>query len=976
MPEAPTPTKSRKHNLLTTLALVAALFAITLTLLPHAIGYGIKELIKTQGGEQITLGNVDFNPFTAALRIEDLRISRETKEQLILPELELHLEWLPLWKKQVVITGLSLSDVEMQLLHDTQGKQITVGGMLFDLFQDESAERGTAWNLKLDQIKLKQVSLTYRAPQLSTQLTVNELTLKGINTADTEEPLSLDFEGAIEKASVKLHGELTPLSAAPAFTGEVSIKDLTLAPYSQILKSRIDQIKGILTTKGKLSIQQHATQLPETTYNGTLTLNDFLVADSHHNLSGSGLIWKGNLQIKPDNALVEGSLNTKNIQYQNNADLSYQHAKTDWSGRLTLHSKAEENTIKGSGKLILMQPDLKLVDNHISIEQIELALQQGSIILSKDDLQLTHTGELKLIGTNIASAESTLFSESTEWDGLTELKQTQAGIHTATNGTLNSRSFQLSNTKDNTTIGYTAIDWHGQLEIDQTAERIEVNPTGDLRIEGLKATDLSAELGLLAVDSINLKQLNHPEPGQVAADQMQLNAITIGSAPNNEKQRPQLFISTVTLRQPSFSPNNGLVIAHIDATGLQQQVRRNANKSWNHDRLIDAISRWSSSKEDQNSPPAEMLPIQIGQITLEGDSLINFHDQTTEPAYQTRLRPTRLTIVDINSRTPEKPSNLTLKGILGESSTVDFTGTVRPFATKPTFDLKGRIEGLELPTLSAYTIPLMGYKLQSGKANSDIQLTAKAGQLEGGSDLVINQLEVEPLNAEKMAALQTQLSIPLETALGMLKDRNNQIKLTLPINGDMDNINVDPSDAINQAIGRAMKKGAKTYLATALFPFGTLLTLVEMAGDAAAKVQLDPIPFDPGSSQIKSDQHPYLEKVAQLLNDRPEIHIRLCGVTVESDRLNLQQQAEQKRAKIALEKQADGKEKRSEEVAVTQPPIEISDDQLNTLAVERTHAIESYLSERHSIKGERLISCQPRIESDKQKTTPRADLLI
>ncbi len=974
MPEAPTPTKSRKHNLLTTLALVAALFAITLTLLPHAIGYGIKELIKTQGGEQITLGNVDFNPFTAALRIEDLRISRETKEQLILPELELHLEWLPLWKKQVVITGLSLSDVEMQLLHDTQGKQITVGGMLFDLFQDESAERGTAWNLKLDQIKLKQVSLTYRAPQLSTQLTVNELTLKGINTADTEEPLSLDFEGAIEKASVKLHGELTPLSAAPAFTGEVSIKDLTLAPYSKLLKSQVDQIKGNLTTKGKLSIQQHASQLPEATYKGTLTLTDFLLADPQHNLSGSRLAWNGNLQIKPGNSMAEGRLGTENIQYQNDSDLNYKHTKADWSGQLTLHSKAEENTIKGSGKLVLMQADLRLIDDHIALAQTELALEQGTIILTKNNLQVTHRGELKLIGTNLSSAENKLHSESLVWNGLTELKQTPAGINTTTNGTLNSGSLELNNTKDNSAIGYSAIEWHGLLEINQTAEHTEINPTGDLKIEGFKATDYSDGLELLAVDLIDLQQLSHTEPGEVAAAQVVINALTIGKS-LKEKLPPQLFISSVTLRQPSFSPANGLVISHIEATDLKQQVRRNANKRWNYDHLIAAISRRSSAQTKPSRAPAESMPIQIGRIRLQGDSLINFYDQTTEPTYRTRLKPTQFTITDINNRTPEKPANISLKGILGESSTVDLTGTVLPFAAKPTFELKGRIEGLELPTLSAYTVPLMGYKLQSGKANSDIQLTAKAGQLNGGSELVINQLEVEPLSAEKMAALQAQLSIPLETALGMLKDKNNQIKLTLPINGDMDNINIDPSDAINQAIGRAMKKGAKTYLATALFPFGTLLTLVEIAGDAAAKVQLDPIPFNPGSSQIKPDQHAYLEKVAQLLNDRPEIHIRLCGVSDESDRLELQRQEEQKRAKIALEKQAGEKEKRPAET-VEQAPVNISDEQLNKLAIERTHAIERHLSERHSIKGERLISCQPRIEADKQKTAPRADLLI
>ncbi|MCW8945182.1 MAG: DUF748 domain-containing protein [Sedimenticola sp.] len=975
MPEAATPAKPRYSGLKTIATLIVILSVATISLLPQAIGYGLKKWITAQGGEKIAVSNVDFNPFTAELRIENLTIARNSKEQLTLPTLDLQLDWLPLWKKQIVITGLQLSDVGLQLHHNEEGKQLIVGGMKFDLTPTEAQQDGTPWKLRVDQIKLTNSTLIYNGPLLTSSATLNQLTLSGLDTANTEKTVKLLFDGVIDNASVSLNGEATPFSASPTFNGEISIKDLSMAAYSALLRPEIKQLKGNLNTSGTISLKQPSNKRVETAFNGSFRLNDFLADTSSQQLTGNELMWNGKLQTSLNNYALDGKLHTKNITYQDEQKLTYRHSQADWSGKLLVDLKPEQKAIKGNGRLTLKQPDLQNTGSHIKAEQAELTATQATLTLANDEREATVTAKLKLDGTTVSSSENELLSEAVTWDGTTELKQTAAGTLISADGRLDGEAFKVTENKLNLAIGYSTVKWLGLIGIEQTAGQVTVKPTGELLVEGLKADDLANNLGLFDIHSIQLEQINHSEAGIISAAQILASKITIGKSLTKSDHLPQLDIAAISLNLPSFSPDTGLSIDKIEATDLKQRLTRAADKSWNYDQLTRAIKRISTSENEPANPLGEPLPIQIGQITLLGDNEIAFLDQTTEPAFQTRLKPSTLTVTDISNHTPKKLAQFDLKGLIGESSTIDFTGSIKPFAAKTTFDLKGRIEGLELPRLSPYTAPLMGYKLQSGKANSDIQLSARAGKLEGSSDLIINQLEVEPLGTEKMAALQTQLSIPLETALGMLKDKNNQIKLNLPISGDIENITVDPSDAINQAIGRAMKKGAKTYLATALFPFGTLLTLVELAGDAAAKVQLDPIPFKPGSNLIQSEQDPYLEKVAQLLNDRPEIHIRLCGVTVDADRLALIEQEEQQRQARTQEKKDSEKGKKGE-VAAPLPPVSIIDEQLNRLATERAVAIERHLSEKHKIKGDRLISCLPRIETDKQKSQPRADLLI
>ncbi|MCW8891567.1 MAG: DUF748 domain-containing protein, partial [Sedimenticola sp.] len=969
------PAKKRHSRLILTLILVTLITALIVSLLPQALGYGLKKWISEQGGEQVTIGNIDFNPFTAELRIENLIVTREAQNQLTLPALELQLEWLPLWKRQIVITGIQLSETRLQLQHNSNGQQLVMGGMTFDLSSSGKPQEKSPWELRLEQISLKKSRLIYSSPQLNSSVTLNQLTLSDLNTADPEKPLKLSFEGTIDNANINLKGEATPLSTTPAFNGHISLKALSLATYTSLFKSHIQQSKGTLLTEGTIALQQSPNRDIEANFNGTIELSDFLVASPSQQLTGEQLTWKGTLAAKPNNYTLEGKLGTKAMTYQDDTQRSYKQSETAWSGTLAFNLDPQQKTIKGNGQLTLKGSSLQESQNLIEAGLAELSLQQGSLSLSTDEQQATIAGKLAIHDSSLRSTDNDLSSKLLKWEGTTALKQTTHSTQVTSDGTLNGEILQLIKVASSASVGYEAIQWQGVIDLEQTAEQIAIKPTGNLSLQGLNVKDNSAQLGLLSIGSIELQQLHHSDVGLITSGQINAEAISIGNALDNSDLTPQLQLAALTLKQIHYSLDSGLSINEIEATDLKQQLSRATDKSWNFDSLTQALQRLSPANENPTDPPSEPMPIQIGLITLLGDNQISFQDKTTEPAFETQLVPTRFTLTNIDSRSPEKVAQVELKGRMGESTLLDLNGTLTPFADKSTFDLQGRIEGLELPLLSSYTAPLMGYKLQSGKANSDIKLSANAGKLEGSSDLIINQLEVDPLSAEKMAALQTQLSIPLETALGMLKDKNNQIKLNLPISGDTDNINVDPSDAINQAIGRAMKKGAKTYLATALFPFGTLLTLVELAGDAAAKVQLDPIPFESGSSQINADQYAYLEKVAQLLSDRPEIHIRLCGVSVNADRLALQQQQEQLRLKDKEEKKAAEKEKETEQ-GTKQLPVIISDEQLNSLAAERALAIERHLAKKHQIKGDRLISCLPRIEEEKQASLPRADLLI
>ncbi len=981
MTEVPDNKNKTRHRLTLTLAILLILVTATLSLLPLGINYALQEWIKQHGGEQVSVANVDFNPFTATLRLDDLQVANQNEEQLALPRLDLQLAWGPLFRKQVVITGMNLSGVALKLTQTGNQNQLQIGGMQFPASTEKPPTEAAPWAVHLDRLGLHDSVIHYQSAQLTTRVAVSELLLTGIATDSPTGIAQIALQGSIDQAPIQLKGQLTPFADKPGFEGNLQMQSLALAPYASLAASQLSQLQGNLSVAGAITLSMAQSGNPEITHDGSINLTDYQIGDKEHELAGSRLAWQGRVKQEAEELSVDGSLTSADIRFNMmDGNTGYHHQSLEWQGSLNLTSDDVARKLISSSRLQIQTPDIQLADSRVTLAQVELSLEKATLALSGESLAAQLPGSLKLTGAKLTTPEQELANESFSWEGQAALNRAETLTTITLDGALVDSQARLKLLEQQATIGVGDVNWQGRLELTQDGQGNRFKPSGNLSMTGVEAIDQQAGLLLLGVDSLTINDLAGDSENNLTAAGIDARLITMGRTLTGDKDAApaMLGLNELKIQRSNYSSSAGLQIDRINASGLNQTVIRQPDKQLNLQQLANAAQRLSGGQTGQSQPSeSQPTPITIAQLTLDGENRISFEDRTTTPVYRLLIKPEQFRMQGITNTPADKPANLVLKGILDKNTILNLDGDVALFASDPTFAIKGRIEGLELPPLSAYTIPLLGYRLQSGKANSDIQLSAKAGQVDGNSDLTLNQLEVEPLDADKMAAMQQQLSIPLETALGMLKDKNNRIQLSLPISGPMDNIQVDPSDAINQAIGRAMKKGAKTYLATALFPFGTLLTLVEIAGDAAAKIQLDPIPFTPGSSQLNPDQHAYLDKIAELLNERPEVYIRLCGVTTASD-IGALQEMERKRLLAA----AKSEQKTADETAETPEPIEpapvvISEQQLNQLANARTGSIEHYLSAARQVKAERLISCQPRVEKEEEKqAAPRVDLLI
>ena len=272
--------------------------------------------------------------------------------------------------------------------------------------------------------------------------------------------------------------------------------------------------------------------------------------------------------------------------------------------------------------------------------------------------------------------------------------------------------------------------------------------------------------------------------------------------------------------------------------------------------------------------------------------------------------------------------------------------------------------------LSSYTGQTIGYNLTNGQLDADLNIIINKGNFDGGSELRMRNLEVARVDPEKVPEIDTQMKVPLESGLSMLRNKKDVIKLDIKLEGNIANPKFNFQDAINQAIAKAMTFASVSFLKYTLQPFGTFIAVAELAGKAGAKVakvMLDPVQFAAAEISLDETARQYLEKVAVILDDRPKLRLEVCGKAVEKDRIALLARRE------AAVKQEGAKAGVPQKTATEVEPVQ--DSVLEDFARERAKLVKDTLVNDHGVDHKRVYLCLPAIDKASDKE-PYVEMLI
>jgi hypothetical protein len=352
---------------------------------------------------------------------------------------------------------------------------------------------------------------------------------------------------------------------------------------------------------------------------------------------------------------------------------------------------------------------------------------------------------------------------------------------------------------------------------------------------------------LLVKGAANVSKLGVHQLG-ADKDLLAWNALNIDGL-SFQLQENDLKISTITLDKP----DTGFVIYPDGTTNIQK-----------------LMVPQPPTETKKSSKPMKM---NIDMIKINNADL-GFADLTMKPNFKVAMRQLSGSISGLSSN-PKAQATIDLKGKVDRYAPVTIKGKVNPLIAKPSLDAHMAFSNLELTTFTPYSGTYAGFKIEQGQLSLDIDYKLVDNKIQGKNKIVIDQLQLgSPVESKKA------VDLPLRLAIALLKDENGVIDLGFEVGGDLS----DPQFSIGGIIWKVF---SNMIMKVVTSPFNALSGLI--GGESAEGI--DQIVFTPGQDQLDEMSLKKLQTASAMLSKRDSLNVNVQGNTLpDEDRKGIQGQ--------------------------------------------------------------------------------------
>jgi hypothetical protein len=263
--------------------------------------------------------------------------------------------------------------------------------------------------------------------------------------------------------------------------------------------------------------------------------------------------------------------------------------------------------------------------------------------------------------------------------------------------------------------------------------------------------------------------------------------------------------------------------------------------------------------------PATLPPVSIGTIVISNNSA-GFTDRSITPNVNMAILEFGGIIAGLSS-SPSERAEVNLRAKVDGVGPVDISGHINPFSMTGNKDLKVTLKDMDLTPASPYSGKFVGYRIARGKLNLDLDYDIVERTLKSK-----NVIKFDRFTFGDKVVSPDATSLPVRLAIALLKDRNGQILLDVPVEGSLD----DPKFRVGKVVWSTVLN-ILTKAATS--PFSLLGALV--GGGEELSYQ----DFAPGTTALSPDNQKKLDSLVKALYERPALQLEIAGsIDPEADR--------------------------------------------------------------------------------------------
>jgi len=245
----------------------------------------------------------------------------------------------------------------------------------------------------------------------------------------------------------------------------------------------------------------------------------------------------------------------------------------------------------------------------------------------------------------------------------------------------------------------------------------------------------------------------------------------------------------------------------------------------------------------------------VADTILVKDGVLEYQDRSLNDAFSMYLSELTALATDISQEDEFADFDITSK----VNQAGDLTGNLQISRSGiSNMQLNVQIQNLRVEDLNSYSTHYMGHPFLDGNLFFISNTTVKDYYLDSENNLFVGKIEVgEKINQD------SEYQVPMKLAVALLRDTKGNVDLEVPVNGDLS----DPDYYLGRVI---LKVITNVLVKAATSPYRLMANLV-----GGEEEDFKSVNFDPVSYELVNQQQRKLRYVANMLEKKPELRVKL-----------------------------------------------------------------------------------------------------
>jgi hypothetical protein len=264
--------------------------------------------------------------------------------------------------------------------------------------------------------------------------------------------------------------------------------------------------------------------------------------------------------------------------------------------------------------------------------------------------------------------------------------------------------------------------------------------------------------------------------------------------------------------------------------------------------------------------------VELGTLAVE-NGFVRFVDATTSPRFVEEISAIALTARGLGTRSDAR-SPLSLTARLSGGAPVEVSGVVGSLTGPPSADLRGKLTQLALPRINPYLDAMIGWVARRGALSVTFHHDLRGGRLAAEHDVLIEQPEFAP--SRRGDAVRERVGVPLPLAVSLMKNARGEIRLSVPVTGDV----VARQFEFDEAMWAAIRKATIGAVALPVSWVGRVFYTEDARIDT---IRIWPISFEPGTTRMRRGIDAHAERLEEFLRQAPDVALAMKPIVTVED---------------------------------------------------------------------------------------------